>query len=82
MNVFCVVIDHFCYRQQFFFHNFSLTTLMTHGKPRVDDKKSPTREVVDYILHRLSTALNINSDIGFQKLLKYMCVAGKPNSLT
>ena len=38
--------------------------------------------VVDYILHRLSTALNINFDVGFQKLLKYMYVAGKPNSLT
>ena len=55
---------------------------MTHGKTRVDDKKSRTREVVDYILHCLSTALNINSDVGFQKLLKYMYVAGKPNSLT
>ena len=81
MNVFCVVIDHFCCRQQFS-RNFSLTNLMTHGKTRVDDKKSPTREVVDYILHCLSTALNINSDVGFQKLLKYMYVAGKPNSLT
>ena len=58
------------------------TTLMTHGKTRVDDKKSPMREVVDYILHCLSTALNINSNVGFQKLLKYMYVAGKPNSLT
>ena len=28
----------FC-RQQFFFHNFSLTTLVTHSKFHVDDKK-------------------------------------------
>ena len=55
MNVLCVVIDHFCCRQQFF-HNFSLTTLMTHGKIRVDDKKSPTRKVVDYTLIRVSWA--------------------------
>ena len=76
MNVFCVVIDHFCCRQQFS-HNFSLTTLMTHtwghmAKLGSMTEKSPTREVVDYTLHRLSTALNINSDVDFQKLLKYM----------
>ena len=81
MNVFCVVIDQFCCRQQFS-QNFSLTTFMTHGKTWVHGKKSPTREIVDYTLHRLSTALNINSDVGFQKLLKYMYVTGKPNSLT
>ena len=76
MNLFCVVIDHFCCRQQFS-HNFSLTTLMTHARGHMAKlesmtEKSLTREVVDYILHCLSTALNINSDVGFQKLLKYM----------
>ena len=79
MNVFCAVIDHFCCRQQFS-HNFSLTTLMTHtwghmaryGKTRVDDRKVTDERSRRLHLHRLSAALNINSDVDFQKLLKYM----------
>ena len=52
INPFLLSTTVFC-----FFHNFSLTTLVTHGTFQVDDKLL-MRKVFNYILPRLSIALH------------------------